>query len=36
MDAVRAGRLRGSWPLQGALQGQLELALDWIDAGLVE
>ncbi|KIZ00093.1 hypothetical protein MNEG_7870 [Monoraphidium neglectum] len=33
MEVAAAGRLRGSWPLQGALEGQLEMVLEWIDAG---
>ncbi|GBF93842.1 hypothetical protein Rsub_06841 [Raphidocelis subcapitata] len=35
-EVAAAGRLRGSWPLQGALEGQLEMALEWIDAGALE
>jgi hypothetical protein len=36
LEVAAAGRLRGLWPLQGALEGQLELILDWIDAGDLE
>lgn len=36
MDVAAAGRLRGAWPLQGALEGQLEMVCEWIDAGMVE
>jgi hypothetical protein len=36
MEVAAAGRLRGTWPLQGALEGQLEMVLEWIDAGLLE
>jgi hypothetical protein len=35
-EVAAAGRLRGSWPLQGALEGQLEMVLEWIDAGALE
>lgn len=33
LPVAAAGRVRGKWPLQGALSGQLEMALEWIDAG---
>ena len=36
LDVAAAGRLRGWWPLQGALEGQLEMALEWIAAGEVD
>lgn len=36
MEAAAAGRLRGAWPLQGALEGQLEMALEWIEAGSLD
>eukprot|EP00879_Flechtneria_rotunda_P002198 GHRR01002384.1.p1 GENE.GHRR01002384.1~~GHRR01002384.1.p1 ORF type:complete len:790 (+),score=300.17 GHRR01002384.1:1478-3847(+) len=36
LDVAAAGRIRDSWPLQGALMGELEMALQWIPASLVE
>jgi hypothetical protein len=32
LEVAASGRLRGAWPLQGALMGELELALQWIPA----
>ncbi|KAF6259938.1 hypothetical protein COO60DRAFT_1700585 [Scenedesmus sp. NREL 46B-D3] len=35
MDVAAAGRVRSSWPLQGAMMGELELILQWIPKHLV-
>uniref|UniRef100_A0A383W4N2 C2 domain-containing protein n=1 Tax=Tetradesmus obliquus TaxID=3088 RepID=A0A383W4N2_TETOB len=36
MDVAAAGRVRSSWPLQGAMMGELEMILQWIPQHLVE
>jgi hypothetical protein len=36
MDVAAAGRVRSSWPLQGAMMGELEMILQWIPKCLVE
>jgi hypothetical protein len=36
MDVAAAGRLRSSWPLQGALMGELEMVLQWVPAHLMD
>ncbi|KAF8058352.1 aidA [Scenedesmus sp. PABB004] len=35
LDVASAGRIAASWPLQGALLGELELVLQWLPAALV-
>eukprot|EP00775_Hariotina_reticulata_P004857 gene4857-5102_t len=36
MDVAAAGRIRNSWPLQGALMGELEMVLQWVPAHLMD
>jgi hypothetical protein len=35
-EVASAGRVRRSYPLQGAMMGQLELVLHWISADVAE
>ncbi|WIA41914.1 hypothetical protein OEZ86_009229 [Tetradesmus obliquus] len=36
VDVAAAGRVRSSWPLQGAMMGELEMILQWIPQHLVD
>jgi hypothetical protein len=36
MDVAASGRMRSSWPLQGAMMGEVEMILQWIPKSLVE
>eukprot|EP00882_Tetradesmus_deserticola_P000469 GHRQ01000515.1.p1 GENE.GHRQ01000515.1~~GHRQ01000515.1.p1 ORF type:complete len:388 (+),score=145.62 GHRQ01000515.1:58-1164(+) len=36
LDVAAAGRVRSSWPLQGAMMGELEMIVNWIPQSFVE